>query len=81
MEAGLIAARFLHFAMVMTLFGLALFPVYGYPNRAADAAHLNHPSSGLGLNTGLGDAVDLGWKLAATLAGWGGPQLLGNAAG
>jgi len=41
-----------------------------------DAAHLNHPSSGLGLNTGLGDAVDLGWKLAATLAGWGGGGLL-----
>jgi len=34
MEAGLIAARFLHFATFMTLFGLALFPVYSYPSRA-----------------------------------------------
>jgi hypothetical protein len=39
-EAGLIAARFLHFATVMTPFGLALVPVYSYPNRAGDAAHL-----------------------------------------
>jgi hypothetical protein len=28
------------------------------------------------MNTGLGDAVDLGWKLAATIQGWGGPSLL-----
>ena len=41
-----------------------------------DAAHLNPPFGGHGLNTGLGDAVDLGWKLAGTLAGWGGPGLL-----
>jgi hypothetical protein len=43
---------------------------------AGDAAHLVIPTGGLGMNTGVGDAVDLSWKLAATLAGWGGPQLL-----
>jgi 2-polyprenyl-6-methoxyphenol hydroxylase-like FAD-dependent oxidoreductase len=35
-----------------------------------DAAHVHSPFSGQGLNLGLGDAVNLGWKLAATVAGW-----------
>ncbi len=43
---------------------------------AGDAAHLNPPFGGHGMNTGFGDAVDLGWKLAAVLRGWGGPTLL-----
>ncbi|MEV1011385.1 FAD-dependent monooxygenase [Streptomyces sp. NPDC049881] len=43
---------------------------------AGDAAHLNPPFGGHGLNTGIGDAVDLGWKLAAVLAGWGGADVL-----
>ncbi|MGQ4487430.1 FAD-dependent monooxygenase [Streptomyces sp. SAS_281] len=43
---------------------------------AGDAAHLNPPFGGHGLNTGIGDAVDLGWKLAAVLDGWGGPGIL-----
>ena len=41
-----------------------------------DAAHQNSPTGGLGLHTGLADAVDLGWKLAARLQGWGGEALL-----
>src|SRR5579863_2429809 len=45
---------------------------------AGDAAHLVIPTGGLGMNTGVGDAIDLSWKLAATLKGWGGPQLLAS---
>jgi 2-polyprenyl-6-methoxyphenol hydroxylase-like FAD-dependent oxidoreductase len=43
---------------------------------AGDAAHQMSPTGGLGMNTGIGDAVDLGWKLAAIIAGWGGARLL-----
>jgi hypothetical protein len=43
---------------------------------AGDAVHLVIPTGGLGMNSGVGDAIDLGWKLWATLAGWGGPKLL-----
>ena len=43
---------------------------------AGDAAHLISPMGGFGLNLGIGDAVDLGWKLAATIQGWGGDRLL-----
>ena len=43
---------------------------------AGDAAHLNWPAGGFGMNTGVGDAVDIGWKLAAVLEGWGGAKLL-----
>jgi 2-polyprenyl-6-methoxyphenol hydroxylase-like FAD-dependent oxidoreductase len=45
---------------------------------AGDAAHQNTPSGGFGLNTGMGDAANLGWKLAAVIAGWGGDALLGS---
>ena len=43
---------------------------------AGDAAHLNPPWGGHGFNTGIGDAVNIGWKLAAVLEGWGGESLL-----
>lgn len=43
---------------------------------AGDAAHLFTPTGGLGYNTGIEDVVNLGWKLAAVLNGWGGQGLL-----
>lgn len=43
---------------------------------AGDAAHLFVPTGGVGMNTGIGDAVDLAWKLGAVLDGWGGDTLL-----
>ncbi|HXC94732.1 MAG TPA: FAD-dependent monooxygenase [Edaphobacter sp.] len=43
---------------------------------AGDAAHIHSPLGGQGLNTGLGDAMNLGWKLAATIRGWAPEYLL-----
>ncbi len=43
---------------------------------AGDACHLFVPTGGLGMNTGIGDAADLAWKIQAVLEGWGGPALL-----
>ncbi|MDB5750231.1 MAG: monooxygenase, FAD-binding protein [Ramlibacter sp.] len=43
---------------------------------AGDAAHSHPPYGGYGVNSGLEDARNLGWKLAATLQGWGGDALL-----
>jgi 2-polyprenyl-6-methoxyphenol hydroxylase-like FAD-dependent oxidoreductase len=43
---------------------------------AGDACHQHPPYGGFGLNTGLEDAANLGWKLAARLRGWGGDALL-----
>ena len=45
---------------------------------AGDACHLHPPFGGFGMNMGIGDAVDLGWKIAARLAGWGGNELLAS---
>lgn len=49
---------------------------YGRVLLAGDAAHLISPMGGFGMNLGIGDAADLGWKLAGVLQGWGGPDLL-----
>ena len=43
---------------------------------AGDAVHLFTPTGGFGMNTGLEDASNLAWKLAALVQGWGGPRLL-----
>ena len=45
---------------------------------AGDAAHQLSPTGALGMNTGIADAADLGWKLAAVLQGWGGAHLLAS---
>ena len=43
---------------------------------AGDAAHIHFPAGGQGLNTGLQDAFNLGWKLAAQMKGKAAPHLL-----
>jgi 2-polyprenyl-6-methoxyphenol hydroxylase-like FAD-dependent oxidoreductase len=45
---------------------------------AGDAVHLFTPTGGFGMNTGIDDAANLSWKLAAVLQGWGGPDLLSS---
>jgi 2-polyprenyl-6-methoxyphenol hydroxylase-like FAD-dependent oxidoreductase len=43
---------------------------------AGDAAHLFTPLGGLGMNTGIGDVMNLCWKIAAVHQGWAGPRLM-----
>ncbi|WP_435592295.1 FAD-dependent monooxygenase [Nocardia sp. bgisy118] len=43
---------------------------------AGDSAHQVVPAGGYGMNTGVGDAVGLGWMLAAVVQGWADPRLL-----
>jgi 2-polyprenyl-6-methoxyphenol hydroxylase-like FAD-dependent oxidoreductase len=43
---------------------------------AGDAAHVHSPLGGQGMNTGIGDAMNLGWKLGAAVHGWAPPWLL-----
>lgn len=43
---------------------------------AGDAAHCHSPAGGLGMNTGMQDAANLGWKLTAAVQGWGADSLL-----
>ena len=59
---------------------MLLAPGYGRDGvfLVGDAAHLNPPWGGHGFNTCIGDAANLAWKIAASLAGWGGPELLAS---
>ncbi|MES2172293.1 MAG: FAD-dependent monooxygenase [Actinomycetota bacterium] len=43
---------------------------------AGDSVHASPPNGGFGMNTGIADAVNLGWKLKAAIDGWAGPDLL-----
>ena len=43
-----------------------------------DAGHVHSPVGGQGMNTGIGDAVNLGWKLADVVRGRAGPQILAS---
>ena len=45
---------------------------------AGDSAHQYIPTGGYGMNTGIGDAIDLGWKLAAAIKGFGAATLLAS---
>ncbi|MBT2248618.1 FAD-dependent monooxygenase [Arthrobacter sp. BHU FT2] len=59
---------------------MLLAPEYSRGNifLVGDAAHLNPPWGGHGFNTCIGDAANLAWKLAATIQGWAGPDLLAS---
>jgi hypothetical protein len=43
---------------------------------AGESAHLLSVFGGFGMNTGIGDVANLGWKIAAAVRGWAGPALL-----
>ncbi len=43
-----------------------------------DAVHTTSPTGGMGMNTGMQEVLDLGWKLEAALRGWAGPSLLAS---
>jgi putative copper resistance protein D len=72
-EAGLITARFLHFAAVMALFGLALFPLYSYPASGnpplARLSRWLHTSLWCSAFLALASALAWGWLVIAAMTG------------
>jgi 2-polyprenyl-6-methoxyphenol hydroxylase-like FAD-dependent oxidoreductase len=73
---------FPHTVLVANAWAPHLLVAESYGRRrvllAGDAVHQYIPTGGYGMNTGIGDAFDLGWKLAATIFGFGGPGLLAS---
>lgn len=61
---------------------LTLAQAYAGPKQriliAGDACHQTVPTGGYGMNTGIADAYDLGWKLSGVIKGWAGPQALSS---
>ncbi len=79
MEAAIgapFAAEFQHVGFWDLRFAVADTYRQGRMFIAGDAAHSHPPYGGYGINTGFEDARNLGWKLAATLQGWGSEALL-----
>ncbi len=70
------AVEFEHIGFWDLRFAIADQYLKGRTFIAGDAAHSHPPYGGYGINTGLEDAANLGWKLAAVLQGWGGARLL-----
>ncbi|HLM59767.1 MAG TPA: FAD-dependent monooxygenase, partial [Pyrinomonadaceae bacterium] len=74
--------------MPLEIKGVKWFSVYRVHSRrvdkfsegrvflAGDAAHIHTPAGGQGMNTGIGDAYNLAWKLAFVLRGWAGGESL-----
>ncbi|BCJ41104.1 FAD-dependent oxidoreductase [Actinoplanes ianthinogenes] len=75
LPAALAASQILEVSQWPDPLGVARTYRQGAAYLAGQAAHTLHPPS-VAADTCLGDAVDLGWKLAATLGRWAGPALL-----
>jgi 2-polyprenyl-6-methoxyphenol hydroxylase-like FAD-dependent oxidoreductase len=76
-RAGGIALRSAHWLTIFEIHS-AQVPRYRYGRAflAGDAAHVHSPAGGQGMNTGMQDAFNLGWKLALVATGKAAPMLL-----
>jgi 2-polyprenyl-6-methoxyphenol hydroxylase-like FAD-dependent oxidoreductase len=76
-RAGAIEVRSAHWITIFEIHH-AQVPAYRFGRAflAGDAAHVHSPAGGQGMNTGMQDALNLGWKLALASAGKAAPGLL-----